>query len=584
MIMAGDGMHTLLVAAIDFGTTYSGYAFSFRHEYERDPLKISTNTSWTTNSGLGLVSWKTPTTVLLGPNQDFVAFGYEAEERYIQLAENDEHKDWYYFQHFKMQLYNKLCLKRNILIQDAMGKAMPAEKIFTSAIRFLKDHLLHTISNRGIEFSDNDILWILTVPAVWNEPAKQFMREAAVEAGLKSELLKLALEPEAASVYCKTVPIERSQMEGAMAQLGPFSPETRYMVLDLGGGTVDVTVHEVKADGTLKELHKASGGDWGGIQVDKHYFYLYDKIFGKELMDIFKKDFKFDHLDMQRDFEIKKRNLHQDSVKVSIKVPAALLETVQKEKQMSPQQVIEAAGMSEQMSLKRDRFTIDAQIIRDMFVPLITNIIQHVKDVMHSVKLQTLDKILLVGGFSESPFVRQLIKAAFLEIPVTAPDEPGLAVLKGAVIFGHSPNSISSRVSRYTYGVATQGPFIKGRHPEDLLIKVEDQFFCKNLFSAIIRMDTSIDDGEFIGREYDITDPTSSVQIHLFASTKPYPIMVTDEGCMEIGKIMINPPIGGFQKAAKFKVQLGFGGTEFRVKATEVNTQQEQEAKFDFLS
>ena len=31
----------LLVAAIDFGTTYSGWAFSFKHEYARDPTDIT---------------------------------------------------------------------------------------------------------------------------------------------------------------------------------------------------------------------------------------------------------------------------------------------------------------------------------------------------------------------------------------------------------------------------------------------------------------------------------------------------------------------------------------------------------------
>ena len=30
----------LLVAAIDFGTAYSGYAFSTRGEYAKDPLKV----------------------------------------------------------------------------------------------------------------------------------------------------------------------------------------------------------------------------------------------------------------------------------------------------------------------------------------------------------------------------------------------------------------------------------------------------------------------------------------------------------------------------------------------------------------
>ena len=45
---------SLLVAAIDFGTTYSGWAFSFKHEFERDPTKISAK-NWT---GGQLVSQK----------------------------------------------------------------------------------------------------------------------------------------------------------------------------------------------------------------------------------------------------------------------------------------------------------------------------------------------------------------------------------------------------------------------------------------------------------------------------------------------------------------------------------------------
>jgi hypothetical protein len=30
-----------MVAAIDFGTTFSGWAFSFDHDYKSDPTKIS---------------------------------------------------------------------------------------------------------------------------------------------------------------------------------------------------------------------------------------------------------------------------------------------------------------------------------------------------------------------------------------------------------------------------------------------------------------------------------------------------------------------------------------------------------------
>ena len=96
----------LVVAAIDFGTTYSGYAFSFKHEYEKECTKVSSN-NWTAGSR-ALVSLKTPTTLLLKPDKTFEAFGYEAEDRYADLALDEEHGDWYYFRRFKMMLFEKI--------------------------------------------------------------------------------------------------------------------------------------------------------------------------------------------------------------------------------------------------------------------------------------------------------------------------------------------------------------------------------------------------------------------------------------------------------------------------------------------
>lgn len=40
----------------------------------------------------------------------------------------------------------------------------------------------------------------------------------------------------------------------------------RYMVVDCGGGTVDITVHEITStEGQLKELFKATGGPYGSV-------------------------------------------------------------------------------------------------------------------------------------------------------------------------------------------------------------------------------------------------------------------------------------------------------------------------------
>ena len=93
----------MIVAAIDFGTTYSGYAFSLRHEFTADPLKASAN-RWPVGSRSS-VSLKTPTCILFSPDGKFDSFGYEAEDKYARLALDDNHHKWFYFRRFKMTLY-----------------------------------------------------------------------------------------------------------------------------------------------------------------------------------------------------------------------------------------------------------------------------------------------------------------------------------------------------------------------------------------------------------------------------------------------------------------------------------------------
>lgn len=95
---------SLIVAAIDFGTTFSGCAFSFLHDLKTDPSKISAPT-W--NEGIGgRVSLKTSTSVLFEPTRKLHSFGYDAEEKYLTLVDNKEHHNWFYFSRFKMMLYN----------------------------------------------------------------------------------------------------------------------------------------------------------------------------------------------------------------------------------------------------------------------------------------------------------------------------------------------------------------------------------------------------------------------------------------------------------------------------------------------
>ena len=94
----------LFVAAIDIGTTYSGYAFSSRDDFKKDPLMIVINQAWNVGSQRH-ISLKTPTCLLLDDKEELVSFGYEAENKYSDIVIDRKQNEYLFFLRFKMQLY-----------------------------------------------------------------------------------------------------------------------------------------------------------------------------------------------------------------------------------------------------------------------------------------------------------------------------------------------------------------------------------------------------------------------------------------------------------------------------------------------
>lgn len=91
------------MVALDFGTTYSGYAFWRK---DTDPLVI-TSGKWNTGSKDVLESLKTPTSLLLNKNNEVIEFGFEAEKIFKELVEDGNDKEYRYFRQFKMKLFDK---------------------------------------------------------------------------------------------------------------------------------------------------------------------------------------------------------------------------------------------------------------------------------------------------------------------------------------------------------------------------------------------------------------------------------------------------------------------------------------------
>ena len=86
-----------------------------KHELEKprtakEMCQVLTH-NWQSGSSVGLISHKTPTSLLLNKDGTFDSFGYDAERTYFRLAERNEHKDWKFFRKFKMMLHkNKVCV------------------------------------------------------------------------------------------------------------------------------------------------------------------------------------------------------------------------------------------------------------------------------------------------------------------------------------------------------------------------------------------------------------------------------------------------------------------------------------------
>ncbi|OWF51207.1 heat shock 70 kDa protein 12B-like [Mizuhopecten yessoensis] len=575
----------LFVAAIDFGTTYSGYAFSFRHDFIKDPSKINSNQTWIAGHK-NLFSLKAPTCVLLKPDRTFDSFGYEAEDKYTELFQEDSHEDWYFFKRFKMTLHNNMNLRRDHMIPDITNKKeMPARDIFAHGIKFLKDHLMKHLHTKGIYEAIDDeryIHWVLTVPAIWNDSAKQFMREAAQKAGIKEHQLSIALEPEAAALFCRILPVEKLDT-GSGKCLGMFSPGTEYMVLDLGGGTVDVTVQRVLEEGNLEEVFKASGGAWGGTKVDESFLQLLVEVVGTNVMKTFKENYPGDELELFREFETKKRTITNScSNRVTLRMPIQLDEAYEEEFGTTLKETIKQTNFKGKMNWTGDKLRVDPEIIRNLFALSADSIVQHVRDLLKNEACRNVNTLLMVGGFSECVLIQDAIKSNLSDKRVIIPEEAGLAVVKGAVLFGHNPLTIISRKSKYTYGISITRNFKSG-DPVEKRINVRGIDKCSTVFSKHVEVNQTVSVGEALETQTyrPLYADSTSVVVKIFTSDDENPRYTTDPLCNYLGKIDV-PLSPGSDENTVIEVKMTFGDTELAVEACEENGRPLM-ATFDFL-
>ncbi|XP_068081163.1 heat shock 70 kDa protein 12A isoform X2 [Anabrus simplex] len=604
-----------VVVAIDFGTTYSGYAFCFT----RDPeLNIHMMRKWE-GGDPGLNNQKTPTTLLLTPEQEFHSFGFAARDFFHDL-DIQEAKKWLYFDKFKMALHHDQDMNRNTKVRAANGHALPAFTVFAHALRHLKSQALQELSDQaGTDLSPDDIRWVITVPAIWRQPAKQFIREAAYQAGVCNpdhpEGLLIALEPEAASICCRKLRLnqlipERSSEQGRRTPSTPGSTSslpmldaaasglvfeeakegTRYMVVDCGGGTVDITVHELSENkGTLRELHKATGGPWGSMGVDEEFEHLLGDIFGDDFLNQFKLKRPAAYVELMVSFEARKRSTspHRDSP-LNIFPPFAFIDFYRKFKGKEIEQAVRKYGRKDITWSSQGTLRLQPNVMRELFKPTLGKIIQYIRDVLDSPRVHGIQFLFLVGGFAESQLLQNEVRQAFSDrLRVIIPQGVSLTILRGAVLFGLDPGVVTLRRSKHTYGVGVLTRFVPGVHPKEKLVEKDGVQWCADVLDKFVEAEQSVTLGETVVRRYTPAKPSqTSIVINIYCADTNEAKFITDPGVRRCGTLNLDLSNTTVQSEGRREIhtRMVFGGTEVTASALDVTSGNIVHADVDFLT
>ncbi len=294
---------------------------------------------------------------------------------------------------------------------------------------------------------------VITVPAYFNDSQRQATKDAGQIAGL--EVMRIINEPTAA----------------ALAYGLDKKKDEKIIVFDLGGGTFDVSVLEVadsgdgEGDGSRVFQVISTSGDThlGGDDFDEALIH--------HVADEFKKD---NGIDLRNDPMALQRL--QEACEKAKKELSSLPETDIN----LPFITMDSTGPKHlTMKITRSRFE---QLIDDLVVRCKKPLLQALEDA--GMKPSDIDEVVLVGGSTRVPKVRELVKQVFGKEPHQGvnPDEVVAvgAAIQASVLAGDRTDVLLLDVTPLTLGIETEGGVMTALVERNTTIPVEK----KNVFST----------------------------------------------------------------------------------------------------
>ncbi|CAE6507895.1 unnamed protein product [Rhizoctonia solani] len=434
-----------LVVGIDIGTTQSGVAIAYLEKGGKQ--EIHRIVKWP-GQGQEDQRAKIPTVIWysLDPeNEKAELFGAEAMSRDGQGIASDN--GWFLAKHFKLHLQPKDQRKDGMELSP-LPPGISLAQIYSDFLGYLLKHTKAFVEKRMAlgkqtwEKYKPEMEVVIAHPNGWGTPEQDFLRKAAIDSGFvdsdkASSQVQFVTEAEASIHYC----IHHSNLSNKL------EPGTNLAVCDAGGSTVDTTLYSITSISPTLQLREARLSDSvqaGGILVNMKF----EDFLRKALKSLGLSSTQVDDFVTAgvEDFEnFAKRNFgdsdgaNTSSEHVSIRVAntgsygTSLIK-------------IHRGCMKMPSSVIKECFDVSAQ-------PILSSVSEQLEN-------QTVQHILLVGGFGDSPYLHAEFESHFgsddCEV-VLANDFTSKAVADGAVIW-NILCSVTSRSPRRSFGMICAVP------------------------------------------------------------------------------------------------------------------------------
>lgn len=344
-----------------------------------------------------------------------------------------------------------------------------------------------------------------------------------------------------------------------------------------------MTVHELQKNGSIKEVHKVTGGPYGGIRVNQQFESLLEELFGEQNVGRYRHEYRSDWLTLKNDFEAKKRGerILESELKTNIRLPRSFVSMASR----NQTKAMNSYGSSNVKLKNGEYLALSSGMMKNLFESTVNHIKDHLKTLLQKPELSMVKILLLVGGFADSLLLQQEIKSAFSErCKILVPNSASEAVVKGAVLSGKNPGRITERVVTTTYGTRCTSDFIHSVHPEEKKFIVDGVEKCKDLFDLFVRENATVRFGQKITSTYKLLR-ANDTEIHLnfYSTTNPDSQFVTDPGMKKLGSVMVVSPDTWRGKNREIEVSMEFASTEITATARDVSSGNVAQTTIDFL-